>query len=210
MQNDERGMMNEELKEAVAAAGLNGDAAHAVRSIYAELQVEIDRRRPICVASGKCCNFETYGHRLYVTTLELAVFLSDLAGLTPGRFSQNTDSPGHKAGDRSTYGAISSPIPGLPARAIKEAVHTNSPELTVLPQPVVSGGCPLQVGRLCGVHAIRPFGCRIFFCDPTATQWQQDQYEAFHGRIKSLHQRFNVPYFYVEWREALRAIGVTT
>jgi len=37
------------------------DALRAVRSIYARLQVEIDRRKPICVASGKCCNFESYG-----------------------------------------------------------------------------------------------------------------------------------------------------
>jgi hypothetical protein len=58
---------------------------------------------------------------------------------------------------------------------------------------------------LCGVHAIRPFGCRIFFCDPTAGDWQQQQYELFHAELKKLHERFDVPYFYVEWRFALNA-----
>jgi Fe-S-cluster containining protein len=157
-------MQNEELKDAVDLAAGNIEAAAAIRSIYAELQAEIDRRKPICVASGKCCNFESYGHRLYVTTLELAVFATDLKDCLP--------------------------------------------ELGGHPLPVIAGRCPLQSGRLCGVHAIRPFGCRIFFCDPTATQWQQDQYEAFHAKIKSLHQQFDIPYFYVEWRQALGLLGI--
>jgi hypothetical protein len=46
----------------------------------------------------------------------------------------------------------------------------------------------------------------MFYCDPTATQWQQDQYEYFHARLRRLHEEFNIPYFYVEWRQALSAI----
>ncbi|MGH7214404.1 MAG: hypothetical protein ACREIT_06545, partial [Tepidisphaeraceae bacterium] len=69
-------------------------------------------------------------------------------------------------------------------------------------------GCPFQLDKLCTVHAIRPFGCRIFFCDSTATQWQQEQYERFHAELKRLHEQLDVPYFYVEWRQALRALGV--
>jgi Fe-S-cluster containining protein len=130
-----------------------------VREIYARLQLEIDRRKPICVASGKCCHFDSYGHRLYVTTLELATFKVDL-------------------GQREVFKS------GL---------------------PIITDSCPLQQGKLCGVHTIRPFGCRIFFCDPTATDWQQQQYELFHQELKNLHERFNVPYFYVEWRAALAA-----
>ena len=63
---------------------------------------------------------------------------------------------------------------------------------------------------MCGVHAIRPFGCRMFFCDPTSTDWQNDAYERFHGQLKQLHQTLGVPYFYVEWRQALRAMGWAT
>ena len=67
-------------------------------------------------------------------------------------------------------------------------------------------GCPFQQVNLCSVHAIRPFGCRIFFCDSTAQDWQQDQYTRFHAELKRLHEELAVPYFYVEWRVALRAI----
>ena len=68
------------------------------------------------------------------------------------------------------------------------------------------GSCPFQVGRLCGVHAIRPFGCRLFYCDPTAQQWQQDLYERLHADLRSLHGRLGVDYLYVEWRRALSAL----
>ena len=67
-------------------------------------------------------------------------------------------------------------------------------------------GCPFQVAKLCGVHALRPFGCRIYFCDPTATQWQNDAYEVFHARLKRVHEELGLPYFYIEWRQALRAL----
>ncbi len=64
-------------------------------------------------------------------------------------------------------------------------------------------GCPFQISRLCGVHGIRPFGCRVYFCDSTAQQWQQDVYERLHGKLKQAHEKLGVPYFYVEWRQAL-------
>jgi hypothetical protein len=62
---------------------------------------------------------------------------------------------------------------------------------------------------MCGVHTIRPFGCRIFFCDPTAAQWQEEKYEQFHGEIKELHERFGIKYFYVEWRQGLGILQIT-
>jgi hypothetical protein len=58
------------------------------------------------------------------------------------------------------------------------------------------------------VHRIRPFGCRIFFCDPTAQEWQSERYEVFHAELKRLHEALGVPYFYIEWREALRALDL--
>ena len=44
----------------------------------------------------------------------------------------------------------------------------------------------------------------MFFCDATSTEWQNEQYELFHARLKELHQTMKIPYFYVEWRAALR------
>lgn len=44
----------------------------ALRSIFADTAAAIAARGPTCWASGRCCNFESAGHRLYVTGLEAA------------------------------------------------------------------------------------------------------------------------------------------
>jgi len=33
---------------------------------------EVRTRRPLCLASGACCHFEAYGHRMYLSGLEAA------------------------------------------------------------------------------------------------------------------------------------------
>lgn len=181
-----------ELHTVVRSASHRADLCAAVQEIYLRLQTEIDQRKPLCVASGKCCHFDAYGHRLYVTTLELAAFLADIRALAP---SLNTPVEGRGEGDFESPKSADTPNHPLPIfREIE-------PEKEV-------GSCPLQIGMLCGVHAIRPFGCRIFFCDASATEWQQQQYERFHAEIKQLHERFNVQYFYLEWRQALAALGI--
>ena len=146
------------LREAVKAAAGRAEVRDAVARIYADLQRQIDVRKPICSTSGRCCHFEQFGHRLYVTTAELAAFVHQL----------------REKPDAGWDGA----------------------------------GCPFQVDGLCSVHTIRPFGCRVFFCDATSTEWQNEQYERFHGELKRLHEGLSVPYFYVEWREALRTLGI--
>jgi Fe-S-cluster containining protein len=152
------------LQEAVRAAAGRPETRDAVEQIYRDLAAEVEARRPRCVISGRCCRFEEYGHRLFVTTLELATFV---------------------------HGFENTPPAAALANSIADWDGT---------------GCPFQVAKLCGVHAIRPFGCRIYFCDATSTQWQQEAYEVFHAKLKRLHESFAVPYFYVEWRQALRAL----
>jgi Fe-S-cluster containining protein len=151
------------LRQAVRAAAGREEVRAAIHALYSRVQQEIDLRRPICRQSGRCCRFDEFGHRLYVTTMELAAFVAGLEA--------EKDSP-----------APPSHLPLLPANP---------------------GGCRFQVDGLCSVHPIRPFGCRIFFCDPTAEQWQQEQYEQFHQQLRGLHEQLNVPYFYMEWRKAL-------
>lgn len=153
--------MEDDLKSIVEAAAGRAEVSAAVGRLYADVQREIDARRPVCVMSGRCCRFEEFGHRLFVTPLELAAFVRDLPPTAQGR---------------------SGPWDGT--------------------------GCPFQSNKLCNVHAIRPFGCRMFFCDATATDWQNDTYERFHARIKALHEELGVSYRYVEWRQALSALGL--
>jgi len=156
-------MSESDLFNAVYRAAGRAEVRAAVEEIYADLGRAIEQRKPVCNTSGRCCRFEEFGHRLYVTTMELAAFVYEL------------ETGSAKSRQVGTWDGT---------------------------------GCPFQVGGLCGVHAIRPFGCRIFFCDPSSTQWQQDQYEQFHARLKSLHDTLDVPYFYVEWRSALRALSI--
>lgn len=83
---------------------------------------------------------------------------------------------------------------------------TNPPTVASAAQPA----CPFQKGKLCGVHTVRPLGCRIFFCDPTAVDWQRVLYEQLHHRLRSLHDEFGLAYFYVEWRQGLAAVTSTS
>ena len=179
-----RGQMESELRQAVASASGRADVRRAVDGIYTSLADAIEIRRPICKTSGRCCRFEEFGHRLYVTTMELAKFSGDLS-VVRGQLSVVADESG--AGHR------------LPI------LTTGSG-----PQAADQPGCPFQSGGLCGVHTLRPFGCRIFFCDQTSTAWQQELYERLHGQLRQLHDELRVPYFYVEWRFALRALGLAS
>src|SRR5438552_3500635 len=115
------------FRVAVTKASQRQEVRETMGALYQHLQDAIEIRGPICERSGRCCRFDEYGHRLFVTTMELATF---------------------------TF-AIESPA--TPSR--------------VLPSRV-SSGCPFQIHGLCSVHTSRPFGCRIFFCDPTAQDWQ--------------------------------------
>ena len=65
------------------------------------------------------------------------------------------------------------------------------------------GGCPFQVQTLCGIHAIKPLGCRVYFCDRTSHEWQNELYEKMLTGIRSLHDRWDIEYRYGEWRDML-------
>jgi Fe-S-cluster containining protein len=174
--------MDETLAIAVRAASARPEVEAAVQALYADVQSAIEARRPACAVSGRCCRFEEYGHRLYVTTLELAAFLA----------AQEGDAPAE-------------PRPGESKPRLGRSLA-----LPLIDSAAWDGtGCPFQRARLCSVHAIRPFGCRMFFCDATSTEWQNEAYERFHAGIQELHAELGVPYFYVEWRHALQALGLT-
>ncbi len=141
------------------AAARDPGVAGELDAIYNQVSRSITERGPACWASGRCCNFEKTGHRLYVTGLEAAFTVARLDGIK------------------------------LDAAAIEEAR--------------TRGGCPFQVANLCGVHTIKPLGCRVYFCDRSAQIWQQDLSERALTEIKALHTRRSIEYRYGEWRGML-------
>ncbi|MCG3177880.1 MAG: hypothetical protein BIFFINMI_00202 [Phycisphaerae bacterium] len=63
--------------------------------------------------------------------------------------------------------------------------------------------CPLQSGGLCTVHAIRPLGCRIFYCQQGWDRCSRPLYERLQGRLQDACRTCSLPYAYVEWRASL-------
>ena len=49
-------------------------ALRALAALYAALDNELPRWEFTCSASGRCCDFDAYGHRLYVSSLEAEYF----------------------------------------------------------------------------------------------------------------------------------------
>ncbi len=148
-----------------------------LEGIFAEAGRAIAERGPACWASGRCCNFEKAGHLLYVTGLEAAYTIAMLGG--------------GARGDGST-GSGRAPAFAEPKL-----------RLLVLEEARARGGCPFQVGNLCGVHAIKPIGCRVYFCDRSAQEWQRELSERLLERVRGVHERFGVEYRYGEWRGML-------
>ncbi len=76
---------------------------------------------------------------------------------------------------------------------------------------VERGNCPWQIGRLCTAREGRPTGCRVYFCDPRASDLVPELAERAHAAVRAIHDRFEIPYEYGEWRSMLaRVVGDRT
>ena len=73
-----------ELAAAWAEAAWDPRIDSALRAMHEAVAEQVAARRPTCLPSGRCCRFEEYGHRLYVTGIEAAWCLRG-AGRTPTR-----------------------------------------------------------------------------------------------------------------------------
>ncbi len=146
------------------AAASDAGTASDLEAIYTLARDAIEARGPACWASGRCCNFRTAGHRLYVTGLEAAHTLVRLE---------------HE-------GRVVS----------RDEVHA----------AVERGDCPLLCANLCGAHAMKPLGCRVYFCDRSATAWQNDLSERLLSMIRDVHERRGIEYRYAEWGALLGAL----
>lgn len=154
----------------------------AIGDLYAEIDAAISAKGPTCWTSGKCCKFNSFGHLLYVTALEITRFLNSLP--------PNPTQVSSIASEGSDMSGIKLPIaPSSPASSKTSATLPDA--------------CRYQVEGMCSVHTVRPLGCRIFFCQQGTQAWQQDLYEQFHQQMQDLHSQFELPYRYLEWRAGL-------
>lgn len=142
------------------------EVVRELEAAYIMIADQVAARGPTCWASGRCCNFQKAGHRLYTTGLEAAYCVARLAR-----------GPGEEAGGLLT----------------SESLHA----------AIERGDCPFLEGHTCGVHAIKPSACRIYFCDAGAQDWQKDLTERVHAMIRALHDRHGIEYRYAEWRTLL-------
>lgn len=76
------------------------------------------------------------------------------------------------------------------------------------------GSCPFQINGLCTARERRPFGCRVYFCDPTFQETMVDWSERYIGRLKRLHGQMDLPWRYRSLGAVLRErfpdrVGVT-
>lgn len=126
----------------------------AMRHFYADADREINEQNPVCRNKGECCRFGEFGHRLYVTSLEIVYYLA-----------------------------------------------TGN-----LPPPVTADACPHSLDGQCRARDRRPLGCRIFYCDPHARQWQGPMSERRIETLKAMHEAMHVPYMYVDWMAVMRAM----
>ncbi|HYF13540.1 MAG TPA: hypothetical protein VD971_00560 [Phycisphaerales bacterium] len=163
-----RGDDDRQLAAAWRIAAENPAIAGELGAVYEGIRADVMSRGPACWASGRCCNFEKTGHRLYVTGLEAAFTLLRAPRRDAGR------------------GTVSLAQVGDARRR---------------------GDCPFLEGNACGVHESKPVGCRVYFCDRSATGWQEDLSERALARVRAIHDRYGVPYRYGEWRGMLELLA---
>jgi len=130
-----------------------------------------------CEVCGKCCDFEQYDHRLYVTTPEILFFVD-------------------KLGDKNITGRFTTVIPA--EAGIQKAVCN---QISSIKMP--RGRCPYQVNDKCTVYPYRFSGCRIFCCKGEAT-FQSELTESAIKKFKAPCADLQIPYRYVDLPAALK------
>ncbi len=76
-------MNDKSLSESWMNAARDEPVRNVLEAVYEYAAEAIAQRGPVCNASGKCCRFEEYGHRLYVTGLEAAYTVCQLTNEHP-------------------------------------------------------------------------------------------------------------------------------
>ena len=146
-----------------------------VAKIYDWLDSNLKPSTNRCSACGKCCNFESFGHKLFVTTPELLYFSKNVKNLR----STSTQTP-------------------LEARCQRRLTATKGGP------PLTGQTCPYLENDKCGARNYRFAGCRIFFCK-TDTELQTKLSEETVKKFRLLCDKFNFPYRYIDLMTALNS-----
>jgi hypothetical protein len=157
----------------------NKEIVKRVEAIYKWLDEQIAANRTKageCGACGKCCDFELFSHRLFVTTPEMIYFRSEIGGKNH-RVTARAGSPCYKSGQCPYQSAIST------------ADGETSPK---------GGG-----NGKCTVYPYRFASCRIFCCKGDA-RFQSELTEDVVKKFKSLCEEFQIPYCYLDLPTALQ------
>ena len=64
--------------------------------------------------------------------------------------------------------------------------------------------CPFFSDGLCRARAVRPLGCRLYFCDPGYAPAMEELSERYHTRLKALVDRSGGPWDYAPFVDAVR------
>jgi Fe-S-cluster containining protein len=162
----------------------NKEVIRRVEEIYKWLDEQIIVNKisaGICDACGKCCNFDSFGHRLYVTTPEMLYFAD-------------------KVGSQNITGHF---ITVIPAEAGIQKLDFNTiPSI----KPMTGGRCNYQIEGKCSVYPYRFAGCRIFCCKSNA-DFQSDLTETALKKFKALCDEFQIPYRYVDLPTAINTFS---
>lgn len=182
------GRLADDVVAAIRDAAADPILRARVAELYVRLNAEIAAAAPVCTNRGACCKFDTYGHLLFVTPAELAFFIA----ASPAAETRSDQSP-----------------PGVAAaKGLLQVLPPDAGRTT--PDAAVSAArersCPYQVGGLCTARERRPLGCRVFFCDPDAQEWQPLAYERYLTELKQIGAEAGLPYQYVEWLSALQQV----
>ncbi len=148
-------------------------------AFFGQLDQRIADRHPVCRNRGVCCKFGAFGHKLYVTTLELAFFQAR----HPDRLHEQDPRPAQTNQRAAGF-------------SLRELATSENAEKA-------NQSCPFQQEGMCTTREGRPLGCRVFFCESADEGWQSELTEWALARLREMHERFDVPYVYSEWVTAL-------
>jgi Fe-S-cluster containining protein len=100
-------------------------------------------------------------------------------------------------------------VTGLEA-AYSVVRHGENHPSAIIPPSGRGDPCPFQSANLCTAHTIKPLGCRVYFCDRSAQEWQHKLSEHGLAQIRALHDAHHLEYRYAEWRALLTEIAAAS